>query len=241
MTEQTIRINYKNWELDVSYAHKLRGGTTIVCLHGIQANRRMFTPLEDFFERRKFSSLAIDFIGFGRSPKPEDFTYDLRDQAAIVDLIIHEMKLQKFSIVGHGMGGMVGTLLLDAWRSSLLGFVNMEGLEENSDHAYPELLTSLDTSTEPSAKLRRQWLRLTPEYAYAKTSASIAEWSRNGKLVQLFTESPVPKVFVHGERNPDAKRILLPHVPTSTIAGAGHFMLEDNLTDCTRVIDDYLS
>jgi pimeloyl-ACP methyl ester carboxylesterase len=257
MNEQMVHIEYKGMELDVSCTHVRRGGTTVVCLHGLQTNREMFEPLRAFFTRKKYSMVGIDCIGFGKSSKPEDFSYDLADQAAIVDMVIHELKLQQFFIIGHSMGGMIGTMLLKSWPGCL-GLVNMEGnfvledcgtslpvsessFEEFSQKMYPELLVSLETSAEPSAALRRKCLRLTPDYAFYKTSKSIVEWSRSGKLLPEFLESPVPKVFVYGEKNRRKKDVLPVYVPTAEIKGAGHFMLSDNPEATARTVDDYLS
>jgi pimeloyl-ACP methyl ester carboxylesterase len=227
-------------------------------LHGLQSNKEMFSPLEELFTRRKFGTIAIDCVGFGKSSKPEDFSYDLADQAAIIDKVIDALKLQQFFIIGHSMGGMIGTMLLNSWRGTLVGFVNMEGnfvledcgtslpvaeasFEDFTQKMYPELLSSLETSTEPSALSRRKWLRSTPDYVFYKTSQSIVDLSRSEKLLPLFLGSPVHKVFVYGEKNRRKKEMLPASVSTVEIPHAGHFMLADNPTDTARTIDDYLS
>lgn len=253
MREKTIHIEYKQWKLDVFCTYMPRGGTSLVCLHGLESNRNMFSALEELCVRRKFSTVYIDLIGFGKSSKPEDFPYDITDQAAVMDKVFEELGLQKFCLIGHGLGGMVGTLLLEPWRSSLLGFINMEGaftlkdcedierFAEMSSEEYESYQASLETSPDPSAALRRQWLRTTPDYVFQKTAQSMVEWSRSEKLIPLFTASPVHKVFVYGERNAFKKDALPTNVPTAKIPDAGHYMLTDNLEATARVIDDYLS
>ncbi len=255
--EQSLSVEYKGQTFDISYAEVKRGGTTVICLHGLQSNKEMFAPMQDLFERKKFSTIAIDFIGFGKSSKPLDFSYDVEDQAGIIDKVFEKLRLQKFCILGHSMGGMVGTMLLKSWRSSLLEFVNMEGnfvledcgaslpvsqmsFEEFSQKWYPEFLASLETSAEPGAKDRRKWLRSTPDYVFYKTSKSIVDWSRSEKLLPMFTESPVQKSFFYGEKNARKREVLPASIPTSKIPNAGHFMFADNPEETLRAIDDFL-
>lgn len=253
MREKTIHIDYKDWRLDVFCTYMPRGGTSLVCLHGLESNRNMFSALEELCVHRKFSTVYIDLIGFGKSSKPDDFPYTIEDQAAVMDLVFEKLGLQKFCLIGHGLGGMVGTLLLEPWRSSLLGFINMEGafalkdckdIERFADmdsKGYENHQASLETSPDPSAALRRQWLRTTPDYVFQKTTKSMLDLSRSEKLIPLFAASPVHKVFVYGERNAFKKDALPANAPTAKIPNAGHYMLTDNLESTTRLIDDYLS
>lgn len=70
-----------------------------------------------------YSLLLIDFVGFGNSSKPETFSYDLMDQALICQEIITSLDLRNIQIIGHSMGGMVGTLLLEMIRAKWLTLI----------------------------------------------------------------------------------------------------------------------
>lgn len=257
MREQSVQIEHDGRTFDVAYSHVPRGGTTIVCLHDLHATKDMFEPLQPFFTRKKYSTVAIDCVGFGKSSKPEDFSYDLGEQAAILDKVIHAVKLNKFCIIGHGMGGMIGTMLLESWRSSILEFVNMEGgftlddcgdtlpvsqasFEEFSKALYPQLLAALETSPEPGAVNRRKWLRSTPDYVFHRTAASIVEWCRNGKVLSQFVDSSVSRVFVFGEKSVRTRDVLPSAVPSVKIPHAGHFLLAENFEATVRALDDFL-
>jgi pimeloyl-ACP methyl ester carboxylesterase len=258
MNEQLIHIDYKQWKLEVSCASEHHGNVSVVCLHGLQSNKDAFSSVVELCAGKGFSTVGIDFIGFGKSSKPEDFSYLLEDQAAVVDHVISELRLQKFFLIGHSMGGMVGTLLLKEWEQQLLGFVNMEGnfvfddcgaslpvsevsFEEFSTKIYPALKAELSTSKEPSAALRRRWLESTPNYSFYGASKAIVEHSRDEKLIPLFVQSPVRKLFVYGERNKRKRDILPQSVPCAEVPNAGHFMLADNPKDTLKIIGDFLS
>lgn len=52
--------------------------------------------------------IAIDMLGFGRSPKPQWVTYDIRVQArALAHTLLRLKLLQRPIVVGHSMGSLV--------------------------------------------------------------------------------------------------------------------------------------
>lgn len=258
MKEDFLHIDYKDWELDISYALEAAGDTSVICLHGLQSNKDVFAPAMQLCAEKNLTAVSIDFIGFGKSSKPKDFSYLLEDQAAVIDRVISQLRLKKLYLIGHSMGGMVGTMLLNDLEKQLLGFINMEGnfvledcgaslpaskatYEEFSKTLYPELLESLKTSPEPSAKQRRQWLlETTPDYAFHGAAKSIVEWSHSKKLIPLFVDSPVRKLFIYGENNRRKKDVFPSLIPSVEIPGAGHFMLGDNPKDTLKAIGDFL-
>lgn len=252
-----ITIGDANRSLDVAYEYQDQGSACVVCLHGLQSNKEAFADVVKRCAREKFSTLTLDFVGFGRSSRPESFSYKLEDQCRVVAEILNQLRLQKFFLIGHSMGGMVGTMLLEQFRKQLLGFINMEGnfvladcgaslqaselsFEEFSSKYYPHLKLSLETSEDPSAPLRKKWLASTADYAFYRTSQSIAEWSRSEKLLPMYIDSTVRKLFVYGEQNRRKRDVLPTSEHAVEIPHAGHFMLADNPQATLEVIDRFL-
>ncbi|WP_281080485.1 alpha/beta fold hydrolase [Klebsiella quasivariicola] len=54
--------------------------------------------------RRK---ILIDLPGFGYSDKPQGFSYNMHDQAVVVEQLLSHLRLQRFALFGHSMGGSV--------------------------------------------------------------------------------------------------------------------------------------
>jgi pimeloyl-ACP methyl ester carboxylesterase len=258
MTTGIISIPYKKWQLEVSCFNEHAGNIAVICLHGLQSNKNIFLPLSKPWADRGISTIGIDFIGFGNSSKPENFLYTFEEQTEIINRVIAQFNLSKFILIGHSMGGMFGTLLLKDLEKQLAGFINMEGnfvlkdcgaslsmtqtgFDEFSKKLYPEFLASLETSQEIGAELRLQCLKSTPDYAFYRTSQSIVEWSRSEKLIPLFVNSPVQKLFVYGEKNRWKKEVLPPTISSAEIPGAGHFMLSENPQETFRIIDDFVT
>lgn len=257
MNEKLIPIKHKNLSFDISCNYEQAGSVWVVCLHGLQSNKAAFSVVAELCAQKRFSFLSFDFVGFGNSEKPDDFSYDLKDQAVIAGKIIEQFQIESFFLVGHSMGGMVGTLLLERFEAKLLGFINMEGnfvledcgaslpasqmtFAEFSKTFFPDLKKSLETSREPSALSRKKWLQDTSDKAFYATSQSIVELSRAGQLIPGFVGSPVRKLFVFGDQNRRKSAVLPESILKSEISDAGHFMLADNPKQTLKVIEDFI-
>jgi pimeloyl-ACP methyl ester carboxylesterase len=55
-------------------------------------------------ERRK---ILIDLPGFGYSDKPRDFSYNIHEQALVLEQFLSHLRLQRFALFGHSMGGSI--------------------------------------------------------------------------------------------------------------------------------------
>src|SRR5256885_7765798 len=104
LSEQTFTVSYKGSPLQVSSFFQERSSEYILCLHGIQSNKELFTPFLQQKFLAAYSILALDCIGFGNSSKPEDFSYDVEDQAHIIKKIVKQVAIKKLHIIGHSLG-----------------------------------------------------------------------------------------------------------------------------------------
>jgi pimeloyl-ACP methyl ester carboxylesterase len=85
-------------------------GPPILLIHGFGATSftwsKIVSPLE-----LQHKVITLDLKGFGRSKKPRDGRYTLRDQAAAVVDVIENLDLNCLTVIGHSMGGGVALLL----------------------------------------------------------------------------------------------------------------------------------
>lgn len=244
--------------MDVSCTYEQRRDVCVLCLHGLQSGKEVFAPVQEFCRQKRLSFLAIDFAGFGKSSKPKDFPYTLEDQAAIVSSVIRQFQLSKIVIVGHSMGGVVGTLLLKEWGHALLGFVNLEGNFTVADSSltiqvtdltadafdkefYPAHKLSLKKVKERNGMMRFEALKSIPSYVFYKSCVSITAWAESGKLLPLYLESSVPKVFIYGEQNKHKREILPAEIVMKEVSGAGHFMLADNPDGTKAAMEEFMA
>jgi pimeloyl-ACP methyl ester carboxylesterase len=84
-------------------------GPPVVMIHGIASSWVTFErviPLLEPYHR----VIAIDLLGFGESPAPEDAQYTIADHTAALDRTIRSLKLREpFVLVGHSMGALIAS------------------------------------------------------------------------------------------------------------------------------------
>lgn len=107
-----FKPNYLEWRgLRVHYLDEGKGETTFLCLHG--------EPTWCYLYRRMIPILAArgrvvapDFVGFGRSDKPEDeklYTFDFHRQFLLQ--FVQSMDLRRITLVVQDWGGLLGLTL----------------------------------------------------------------------------------------------------------------------------------
>jgi len=253
-----IKIKHNKKDLNISCNLREKTKEWILCLHGLQSNKQLFDKIFTipFFD--KYSLLAIDFVGFGKSSKPMNFSYDIKEQAEICKKIIKQLKIEKMHIIGHSMGGMIGTILLKSLSNKIVSFVNMEGnlvfedkgtsakvsnysFEEFKEKQYDILKSRIKKSNETSANYRSKWNKLIPDFVFYKASKSIVEWSKSRKLLDLFIKSKNKKLYIYGEKNSNKTTSSLHAIELEKISNAGHFMILDNPNECYDKIIKFLS
>jgi len=81
-------------------------GRTVVLFHGMNFGGFYFAGPIDLIRKEGFRVIVPDQIGFGRSSKPV-IPYNFHDMAANSLKILQSRGVEKATIVGHSMGGML--------------------------------------------------------------------------------------------------------------------------------------
>jgi pimeloyl-ACP methyl ester carboxylesterase len=90
--------------------HEIHGtGRPILALHGFAASTYEW---RDYVAALSATHqlILVDLKGHGRSPKPRDRRYAVREQASLVLAFIREHGLQNVTVIGHSLGGFVALL-----------------------------------------------------------------------------------------------------------------------------------
>lgn len=95
--------------LDGVQTHYLEGGTgpPVVLIHGLGGQSLDWTALLQDLVRAGYHVYAPDLPGFGRSSRPPDRTYSVREQATFVESFLRALGLQRVALVGISMGGWI--------------------------------------------------------------------------------------------------------------------------------------
>jgi pimeloyl-ACP methyl ester carboxylesterase len=123
---QTLRMAY----MDVR--PKKANGQTVLLLHGKNFCGAYWEPTIRALVSRGYRAIVPDQIGFGKSSKPEHFQFTFQELAMDTKAMLDGFHIDKVSVVGHSIGGMLATrfALMFPDRVERLVLVNPIGLED---------------------------------------------------------------------------------------------------------------
>ena len=221
------------------------GGPLIVYLHGLGcAGSRDWPPVANSPGLRGRASLWIDLLGFGASPRPATFSYDLDDQAqALLPLLCAAS--EPLALVGHSMGSTLAVLLAERLSSVgrtpeavILAEPNLRAAEATSSAKaartpLPNFLRGWEAwQRSISSSWYRQSVALADPLAYHRSAVSLV--AHSAQLLPRFTGLAVPrKGYVHGSRSQGetlktARQIAEASIPVAVVADSGHDLSADN-------------
>lgn len=88
-------------------AEQRGSGPTVVLIHGIASSSVTFQNVLPLIEGAH-RCIAIDLLGFGGSPMPDDAEYTVEEHVAALERTIRSLRLKgAFTLVGHSMGSMI--------------------------------------------------------------------------------------------------------------------------------------
>jgi len=86
-------------------------GQVVVLVHGLGANAEYWSNLAPYLAQSGFRVYIPDLIGYGRSERPADFSYSVRDEAAVVVGFLDVLGLKQVELGGWSMGGWIAALV----------------------------------------------------------------------------------------------------------------------------------
>ncbi|WP_292010715.1 alpha/beta hydrolase [Chryseobacterium sp.] len=130
-------LDLKSQQQDLKMAYmdvkpKKPNGKAIMLLHGKNFNGAYWEQTAKDLSDKGFRVIIPDQIGFGKSSKPQSYQFSFSQLADNTKGILDELKIDKIIVLGHSMGGMVGTrfTLLYPERVEKLILENPIGLED---------------------------------------------------------------------------------------------------------------
>jgi pimeloyl-ACP methyl ester carboxylesterase len=239
-------------------AHRFResGKNLLLFIHGLGCSKEVFDGAWDEKCLNDYSLLSIDLLGFGSSPKPENFPYTMEAQGEIVVQVIDAFPKYRIHFVGNSMGPILGMCMPSRVTAFLASFINIEArlLREDCGNSakaaalsYEEFLKSYWPALQKNVrKLSRTAYDLdhaSPRAFYlgAKSVVSLAE---SGWSLQNYLALPVPTIYFYGDDpasvNMRVLKLLKGKVPLKQISKCGHFMMLDNPEAFYRALGKFI-
>jgi pimeloyl-ACP methyl ester carboxylesterase len=83
------------------------GGRSVVLVHGLGGRAEDWRLLAPYLAKAGFRVYQPDLPGYGRSERPSNFSYSVRDQATVVVDFIRALGLKQVDLGGWSMGGWI--------------------------------------------------------------------------------------------------------------------------------------
>ncbi|HEX5167226.1 MAG TPA: alpha/beta fold hydrolase [Thermomicrobiales bacterium] len=97
-------------------------GDPVVFLHGIPTQAYLWRDVAQVVSHR-WRVIAPDLLGFGFSDRPEDADYSPGGQASFIQRVLSELGVERYALVVHDYGALVGAELLTRDPDSVTNMV----------------------------------------------------------------------------------------------------------------------
>lgn len=87
------------------------GGPVVVLVHGLGSSAEDWRNLAPYLAKAGFRVYMPDLFGYGRSDKPADFSYSVRDEAGAVVGFMNALGLKQVDLGGWSMGGWIAQII----------------------------------------------------------------------------------------------------------------------------------
>jgi pimeloyl-ACP methyl ester carboxylesterase len=244
-------------ELEVALVKRITTSqSTLIFIHGYGSSKDFFRFAFTDPSLTDYSLIAFDLIGFGDSSKPENFSYEMSNQASVLIQVINSLEIDTFHLCAHSMGGLVGLEMITQSPPQVLSFINLEGNLTLDDCFFSGKIIeqSFGTFKEFGRDETEKGLTSMPSYfeTFKKASTTAlyrsAEWtvkdSQDQALIQNFIQLQTKKCYIYGEKNrgvfPAEQQLLKSGIPVFYVKDSSHTMAEENPSDLYLIISKFI-
>lgn len=241
-----LQVPYKGEPYKLSVRLRPPLDNLIVFLHGWGGAKECFDGAFSSDVLENYGICAIDLLGFGESDRPVEFSYDLQDQANIVARAINSLRAKKVYLVGHSMGGGIGTLAAPLITNLVLFIDADSNLAPNGSgidallvskqplwlfRAFTLPLIKILLRLHPKRPMRvwAKWFGESSPLALHKSIQSLVKWSDSRELLPRF-KALQQKIYIYGERS-KRKNDVVPELDASIVyevPKSSHALMNDN-------------
>jgi len=241
MQQTAVVARHRGREYRLSAWFRDTGDDLLLFVHGLGCSKESWRQAWSSPALYGCSLLALDLPGFGASPRPSDFSYDLEEQAGLLAGVIDAHASRRVCLIAHSMGGTVATLLPDAAARRIDSLVLVEGrllqsscgiateaaavgAEQFEAQVFPQFRRRVEADRGAAFDLARSDPR-----AFYLSSRSLVQWTGGPGLAARFGAFDCARAFIYGAGNRHLGELAaLDHELLHEVADAGHFVMNDN-------------
>ena len=218
-------------------------GPVVVLIHGLGGRAEDWHNLSPYLAKAGYRVYMPDLFGYGRSEKPADFSYSVRNEAGAVVGFLDAMGLKQVDLGGWSMGGWIAQIVADTHpeRVNRLMLFDSAGLyaKPNWDTNLfiaktPADLTQLEALLMPNPPaipgfVARDILRLTRQRAWIIQRALNTMLTGQDATDNLLPRLKMPVLILWGEKDQitpleqgQKMHVLVPQSELDVFNGCGH-------------------
>ena len=123
-------LKYKN--IHIHYRSQ-GSGSAVVLLHGFLENLNMWHDIKKEISKKN-RLISIDLLGHGKTDNL-GYIHTMEEQAKMVKFVLNYLKLRKYILIGHSMGGYISLAFANLYPKNLKGIclMNSSALADSED------------------------------------------------------------------------------------------------------------
>ena len=217
----------------------------LIYLHGLgSSSSSSFPRCAGHPQLRDHRSILIDFLGYGYSDRPADYSYAMEEQAETVASLLESLDLKSSALIGHSMGGAIAILLAHSRLDLISRLIVAEGNLDPEPGFVSGRIASMDERTFVDKGYERFMSEIISagyhDYAGMVRAADPVGLHRSATDLiadraptyrEMLYQMTIPRTYIFGEMtlpDPDEEILRSHGIDVRIVANAGHDMMSDN-------------
>ena len=238
-------------------------GAPVVLIHGLGSKAQQdWVALAPYLVRAGYHVYAMDLLGYGRSAKPPELSYSIREEAKFVESFLDANHLTSIALGGESMGGWIAaTVAID--RPDLVKWLMLfDSAGMKFQLSFDQAIFTPQTSEQvdrlmakvtPNAPrlpqfVKSDYIRKTKRYGWVTQRALASMTSGADDLDEKFSALKMPLLIVWGKQDAMTPLSLGESMhraaPQSTLAiydGCGHIAVVTCINQIVPTVLNFLS
>ena len=232
-------------------------GAPVVFTHSLAGTAAHWSAQLDHL-RTSRRAVAFDLRGHGASESPKNREYAITALAADVGAVVDALRLDRFALVGHSMGGGVALAYAGAHPERVERLLLLDPIGDGTQMATEQIqpfLTQLqssayqeviegywDTISGPNVSVRERLirdLRATPRESVVEGFTATTRFDPKPALAAY--RGPALVVITPSNDFPFSIQRLKGGPPHRVVEGTGHWIQLDKPAEVSRILDQFLT
>jgi pimeloyl-ACP methyl ester carboxylesterase len=234
------------------------GSLPVVFVHSLAGNTQQWSAQLNHIRTTR-RAVALDLRGHGQSLPPANGDYAIESMVQDIQVVVDQLGIERFILVGHSMGGSVAGAYAGAYPERVAGLLLVDPSGDSTQMPIEEVQQYIGAleSEAYSNVVEGYWSQLltgSSETTQAKVMQGLRDTPKAtvvGVFKELFKYNPTPalehydgprlSVITSVNETPFSVHNLVSDLPHKMITGTGHWLQLDRPEEFNRIMDEFLS